>query len=77
MKRSGRAGLSRDDGWVDVNAVAVPDIVDTNGAGDAFFAGCAVAWHQGSGLAAAMRDGAEAAAAAVQSPGLAPPPVPA
>jgi len=71
---SGASGLSAGDEWVDIPAVPVPEIVDTNGAGDAFFAGFVVAWHQGKGLSAAMNAGAEAAAAAVQSPDLAPPP---
>jgi len=71
---AGASGLCSEEGWVDIPAVPVPEVVDTNGAGDAFFAGCAVAWHHGSGLATAMRAGAEAAAAAVQSPDLAPPP---
>ena len=69
---AGASGLSSDDGWVDIPAVPVPEVVDTNGAGDAFFAGFAVAWHHGNGLAVAMRAGAEAAAAAVQSLDLAP-----
>jgi len=72
---SGASGLTADDEWVDIPAVPVPNIVDANGAGDAFFAGFVVAWHQGGGLPAAMIGGAEAAAAAVQSPELAPPPV--
>lgn len=71
---AGASGLSEDHGWVDIPAVPVPDIVDTNGAGDAFFAGFVVAWHRGIGLSAAMKAGAAAAAAAVQSPDLAPTP---
>ncbi|MGB5167149.1 MAG: PfkB family carbohydrate kinase [Acidimicrobiia bacterium] len=70
---AGASGLSSVDGWVDVPAVSVPGVVDTNGAGDAFFAGFVVAWHRGNGLAAAMDAGAEAAAEAVQSQDLAPP----
>ena len=69
---AGASGLTAADGWVDIPAVPVPEVVDTNGAGDAFFAGFAVASHQGLGLAAAMQAGAEAAALAVQSPDLAP-----
>ena len=52
-----------------VDAVAV---VDTNGAGDAFSAGFAVARHRGAGVASAARFGAAVAAAAVQSTELAP-----
>jgi len=69
---AGATGLTAQDGWVDIPAAPVSEVVDANGAGDAFFAGFAVAWHHGIGLAAAMRAGAEAAAAAVQSPYLAP-----
>jgi len=72
---AGASGLSSEDGWVDIPAVPVPEVVDSNGAGDAFFAGFIVAWHHGSGLVAAMHAGAEAAAAAVQSPDLALPSV--
>lgn len=72
---AGASGLSGDDRWVDIPAMPVLDVVDTNGAGDAFFAGFAVEWHRKSGLAASMRAGAVAAAAAIQSPDLAPPPV--
>jgi sugar/nucleoside kinase (ribokinase family) len=70
---SGASGLSWDEGWVDLPSVPVPDVIDTNGAGDAFFAGFAVSWHRGGRLAASMEAGAKAAAAAVQSPDLAPP----
>lgn len=73
---AGASGLSSEDGWVDIPAAPVTEVVDTNGAGDAFFAGFVVAWHHGSGLIPAMHAGAEAAAAAIQSSDLAPPPVP-
>ena len=69
---AGASGLTADDGWVDIPAVPVPAVVDSNGAGDAFFAGFVVASHQGSSFAAAMDAGAEAAAAAVQTLDLAP-----
>ncbi|HSM64912.1 MAG TPA: carbohydrate kinase family protein [Ilumatobacteraceae bacterium] len=68
---AGASGLSATEGWVDVPARPVA-VVDTNGAGDAFFAGFAATWVGGEGLAAAMDAGTEAAAAAVQSVGLAP-----
>ena len=72
--RSGASALTAADGWVDVDAVAVADerVEDTNGAGDAFFAGFALARHAGADLAVAMRHGAAAAAEAVQSPELSP-----
>lgn len=69
---SGASGLSAAEGWVDVPAVPVAEVVDTNGAGDAFFAGFATAWVTGSGLEAAMKSGARTAAEAVQSYDLAP-----
>ncbi len=69
---AGASGLTAADGWVDVPALPLEALVDTNGAGDAFFAGFATAWLGDQGLAAAMHCGTEAAAAAVQSPGLAP-----
>jgi sugar/nucleoside kinase (ribokinase family) len=69
---AGASGLSAADGWIDVPAQPVDAVVDTNGAGDAFFAGFAQAWLGGEGLAAAMHRGTAAAAASVRSPGLAP-----
>lgn len=70
---AGASGLTAADGWVDIPATPVPEIADTNGAGDAFFAGFVVASHRGLGFPAAMEAGSEAAAAALQSPNLAPP----
>lgn len=68
----GASGITATDGWVDIGAVPVNGIVDTNGAGDAFFAGFAVTWLEGLGLASALASGAEQAAAAIASPDLAP-----
>jgi sugar/nucleoside kinase (ribokinase family) len=70
----GASALTADEGWVDVAAARVPPaaVVDTNGAGDAFWAGFVVARHRGADLAAAMEEATTAAAAAVQSPELAP-----
>ncbi len=69
---SGASGLTADTGWVDVPAVSVDNVVDTNGAGDAFYAGFMTSWLGGHGLEASMHVGAQTAAAAVQSPDLAP-----
>jgi len=60
------------DGFVDVPAHVVDDVVDTNGAGDAFFAGFLDAHLRGEGVEASMRAGAAHAARVVRSPGLAP-----
>lgn len=60
------------DGFVDVPAETVDDVVDTNGAGDAFFAGFLDAHLRGEPVEAAMRAGAAHAARVVRSPGLAP-----
>lgn len=68
----GASGITASDGWVDLAAPSVPEIVDTNGAGDAFFAGFAVAWLDSGDLEAAMVAGADQAALAIASPDLAP-----
>ena len=68
---AGASGLTTDGGWVEVPAVPA-DVVDTNGAGDAFYAGFMTTWLRGGGLEDALRRGVEHAALAVQSPELAP-----
>lgn len=69
---SGASGLTAATDWVDIPAVPVAELVDTNGAGDAFYAGFMTDWLNHGDLEQAMQAGAEAAAAAVQSPDLAP-----
>jgi sugar/nucleoside kinase (ribokinase family) len=59
-------------GTVEVSAIPVDPIVDTNGAGDAFVAGFLVARAAGADLTSAMEAGARQAAACLRSPGLAP-----
>jgi sugar/nucleoside kinase (ribokinase family) len=66
----GKAGatlLSRTEGWIDAEAETV-QIVDTNGAGDSFFAGFMYGWLQQLPLHTCMRMGTRAAALCVQSP---------
>ncbi len=69
---TGASGITPDRGWVEVPAVSVAEVVDTNGAGDAFLAGFAVAWLETEDLAASLRAGATHAARAVESTELAP-----
>ncbi|MFV2143778.1 carbohydrate kinase family protein [Isoptericola sp. G70] len=69
---AGGATALTDVGFVDVPAVRVDQVVDTNGAGDGFFAGFLDAHLGGAGVDAAMRAGAEHAARVVRSPELAP-----
>lgn len=69
---AGASGLTAETGWIDVPAVEVEKVVDTNGAGDAFYAGFMTSWLSKGDLESAMQRGAETAAQAVQSPDLAP-----
>jgi sugar/nucleoside kinase (ribokinase family) len=55
-----------------VPVAPVADVVDTNGAGDAFVSGFLLATHAGHGLAEAMEAGHRQAAECLRSPGLAP-----
>jgi sugar/nucleoside kinase (ribokinase family) len=71
---SGASGITAAEGWVEVEAVPLLRVVDTNGAGDAFFAGFAAAWIEGAGLEAALAAGADQASRAVASPDVAPVP---
>jgi acarbose 7IV-phosphotransferase len=65
------ASLLTEDGWNDLEVDPV-EPVDTNGAGDAFFAGFATGWMQGRGAERALAQGAETARVAVLSVELAP-----
>jgi sugar/nucleoside kinase (ribokinase family) len=69
---SGAIGMAADGTVVEVGAVPVDEVVDTNGAGDAFSVATAVALGRGRDLHTAMTAGAVLGAAAVRSPELAP-----
>lgn len=71
----GREGADANDGtgWRHVGVDPV-DAVDTNGAGDAFFAGFVTARAGGADLPGALTAGAEAAGRCVQTEGLGPAP---
>lgn len=69
----GATALCAETGWHQVPAEPVPAIVDTNGAGDAFFAGFLIADLAGADVPSALRAGARQAARCLGSPNLAPP----
>lgn len=64
--KEGASLLSVNDGWIDMPALEVP-IVDTNGAGDNFFAGFLYGWLYKEPLTTCMSFGSRAAALCVQS----------
>lgn len=68
----GAVALGAEEGWVEVDAVPVAEVVDTNGAGDAFVAGMLAARLDGRPLADCLRWGAVAGALCVQSRHLVP-----
>jgi acarbose 7IV-phosphotransferase len=67
----GAIGVDRS-GSVEIQAVPVETVVDTNGAGDAFVAGFLVSRLAGADLRASLEAGAAQAARCLSSPGLAP-----
>lgn len=64
--KAGASLLSKETGWIELPSEAVP-IVDTNGAGDNFFAGFLYGWLKGSPLDTCLQLGTRAAATCVQS----------
>ena len=66
----GADAWTRDGDHVHGNAEAVDDVVDTNGAGDAYFAGFLVAHHGGASTPDALAAGARQAARCLRSPDL-------
>jgi sugar/nucleoside kinase (ribokinase family) len=75
MGADGALALTADGRWLEVAAEPVPAIVDTNGAGDAFVAGAVIGELHGLPIERSLPVAARLAAAAVQSPDLAPPSV--
>ena len=63
----GALALERGGSVIRVPAERVSSVVDTNGAGDAFFSGVLAGHLRGAGLEESLREGARAGAAAVQS----------
>lgn len=72
LAERGALALTGDGRWIEVAPAPVAAIVDTNGAGDAFLAGTVAATLRGLPIERALALGARLAAAAVQSPDLAP-----
>lgn len=63
----GASALCAKNGWMEVSAESVP-IVDTNGAGDNFFAGFLYGWMLRLPIPQCLQMGTKAAASCVQSP---------
>lgn len=69
----GATAVDAEGRWYDVPAVPVAEVVDTNGAGDAFFSAALLALLGGADVGAALTTAAAHAARCVGSPELAPP----
>lgn len=64
---AGATLLSNDGQWLEQAAIQVPEVIDTNGAGDAFFSGFLHCYLQGRTLTDCLRAGAMAGALCVTS----------
>ncbi|HET8849033.1 MAG TPA: carbohydrate kinase family protein [Marinobacter sp.] len=65
--KDGATLLTRDGQWLEQPAIAVPQVVDTNGAGDAFFSGFLSGYLAGEPLARCLELAAECGARCVTS----------
>jgi sugar/nucleoside kinase (ribokinase family) len=68
----GAVALTRDGRWLEIPAEPVDEVVDTNGAGDAFLAGTVFGELRGWPIERSLEAGARVASAAIESPDLAP-----
>jgi sugar/nucleoside kinase (ribokinase family) len=68
----GALALTADERWLEIPAEPVENVVDTNGAGDAFLAGTVFGELSGASIDRSLEIGARVAALTVQSPDLAP-----
>ncbi len=73
LAERGALALTADGRWLEVPAVPVERLEDTNGAGDAFLAGSVAGELRGLSIERSLALGAALAALAVQSPELVPP----
>ncbi len=71
--RNGATALTAEGTWLEQPALPVAEVVDTNGAGDAFFSGFVHGVRRGASLAACLRMAAYCGARCVTSTGLAAP----
>lgn len=65
--KKGSTGLSRDGKWIEVEAVPGVELVDSNGAGDAYFSGFLYGYSKGYNLKKCMQTGSIAGAMCVSS----------
>lgn len=66
--KKGSTGLGKDRKWVEVEALSGFELVDSNGAGDAFFSGFLYGYSNGYNLLKSMQTGSIAGAMCINSP---------